>query len=151
MKDRKQIKIHLESVNEVKFMLNLADDLLEKIGDGPNIGFGHIISSVSMDQGLISFIFGVQYAITNIPVLESRYEFVFKVDPIQEAVKIENNSIEIKALMPHFINVAIGTMRGIIVVKTAGTPLAKYPLPLFDPMIVMKDICANMQGHKEKQ
>ena len=34
--------------------------------------------------------------------------------------------------MPHFLSVAAGTMRGILVVKTAGTNLSKYPLPMID-------------------
>lgn len=34
--------------------------------------------------------------------------------------------------MPHLLNVAVGTMRGILVVKTAGTNFSKYPLPMID-------------------
>lgn len=46
----------------------------------------------------------------------------------------DNDGITITYIMPHLISVAIGTMRGILVVKTAGTNLSKYPLPIIDPM-----------------
>lgn len=51
--------------------------------------------------------------------------------------------------MPHFINVAIGTMRGIIVDKTAGTSLAKYPLPMLDAQAVLHSMMANMQKREQ--
>lgn len=52
--------------------------------------------------------------------------------------------------MPHFINVAIGTMRGIIVAKTAGTSLAKYPLPMLDAQAVLHSMMANMQKREQQ-
>lgn len=44
----------------------------------------------------------------------------------------DNRSITVNHLMPHFLSVAVGTMRGILVAKTAGTNLAKFPLPMID-------------------
>lgn len=139
-----QVQIHLESVNEVKFMLNLAEGLLEQAGsNGPNIGFAHAVSA-NIEKSIIILLFGVQYAVEDTPILECRYEFIFKINPIKDVVKIGKNKIEIKGLMPHFISVAIGTMRGIIVAKTAGTPLAQYPLPMLDPQSVLDNMMANM-------
>lgn len=139
-----QIQLHLESVSEVKFMLNLDEGLLERAkANGPDIGFAHAVS-VNIEKNTIGLLFGVQYAIEGTPILESRYEFVFAVNPIRDVVKIDKNKMEIKELMPHFISVAIGTMRGIIVAKTAGTPLAQYPLPMLDPQSVLDNMMANM-------
>ena len=44
----------------------------------------------------------------------------------------DKDGITVTYIMPLLINVAIGTMRGILVVKTAGTNLSKYPLPIID-------------------
>ena len=101
---------------------------------------------------MITLIFGVQYAVEKTPLLECRYAFTFNVNPIDAVVKIEKDKkdkIEIKELMPHFINVAIGTMRGIIVAKTAGTSLAKYPLPMLDAQAVLHSMMANMQKREQ--
>lgn len=144
MKQESQIQVRLVSVSEVKFMLNLDETLLTKAQpNGPNIGFAYAVSA-NMEQNTITLHFGVQYAADGTPMLESRYEFTFEVNRIKDVVKIGKDKIEIKELMPHFISVAIGTMRGIIVAKTAGTPLAQYPLPMLDPQSVLNDMTANM-------
>lgn len=145
MKQENQIQVRLISVSEVRFSINLDEALLAKSQpDGPNIGFAHVVSA-NKEDSTITLIFGVQYAIDNTPLLESRYAFTFNVNHIEDVVKIEKDKIEIKELMPHFVSVAIGTMRGIIVAKTAGTSLAKYPLPMLDAQSVLENMVANMQ------
>ena len=149
MSQDNKIQVRLVSVSEVKFMLNLDEALLAKSEpNGPNIGFAHAIS-VNKEESMITLIFGVQYAVEKTPLLECRYAFTFNVNPIDAVVKIEKDKIEIKELMPHFINVAIGTMRGIIVAKTAGTSLAKYPLPMLDAQAVLHSMMANMQKREQ--
>ena len=149
MKQENQIQVRLISVSEVKFMLNLDEALLAKSQpDGPNIGFAHVVSA-NKENSTITLIFGVQYYIDIPTLLESRYPFRFNFRHIDDVVKIENNKIEIKGLMPHFVSVAIGTMRGIIVAKTAGTPLAKYPLPMLDAQSVLENMVANMQTEQK--
>lgn len=148
MEQKGQIHVHLVSVSEVKFMLNLDESLLAKFQpNGPNIGFAHTIS-VNKEDSTITLIFGVQYAVDETPLLECRYAFTFNVKPMDDVVKIEKDKMKIKILMPHFISVAIGTMRGIIVVKTAGTFLAKYPLPMLDAQSVLSKI-ANRQKEQK--
>ncbi len=149
MKQESQIQVRLVSVSEVKFMLNLDEILLAKSQpNGPNIGFAHAVS-INKEDSTITLIFGVQYAVDETPLLESRYAFTFNVSNIGDIVKIEKDKIEIKELMPHFVSVAIGTMRGIIVAKTAGTSLAKYPLPMLDAKSVLENMVANMQKEQK--
>ena len=141
MRQDNKIQVRLVSVSEVKFMLNLDEALLAKSEpNGPNIGFAHAIS-VNKEESMITLIFGVQYAVEKTPLLECRYAFTFNVNPIDAVVKIEKDKIE--------INVAIGTMRGIIVAKTAGTSLAKYPLPMLDAQAVLHSMMANMQKREQ--
>ena len=93
MKQENQIQVRLISVSEVKFMLNLDEALLAKSQpDGPNIGFAHVVSA-NKENSTITLIFGVQYAVDNTPLLESRYAFTFTVSHIDDVVKIENNKI----------------------------------------------------------
>ena len=45
----------------------------------------------------------------------------------------EVQSFEDKAnIVPVLLNISISTLRGIIVTRTAGTPLASFPLPVVD-------------------
>ena len=63
----------------------------------------------------------------------SRYKFVFEVKNLSQFIVFKDNQvIKVNHIMPHFLNVAVGTMRGILVVKTAGTNFSKYPLPMID-------------------
>ena len=131
-------KTRIKSISEVQFMLNIDDTLLAKTL--PSVGFAYSVSP-DMEAKTISLLFGVQYSIEDIPILECRYEFVFEVPYIEYVVDMDNGqAVGINGLMPDFISVAIGTMRGIIVVKTAGTPLSKYPLPMLDPVRVLESI-----------
>ena len=122
----------LDSINEVKFIM-LPDKIsnetdFEKI----QLGFSNqIIPDIEND--VIAILFGVQYAYKNEIVLESVYRFTFSVVDLKKYITLNDNIITIAYLMPHFLSVAVGTMRGILVVKTAGTKLSKSPLPIIDP------------------
>ena len=65
-------------------------------------------------------------------MLDCIYKFSFEVIDLSRYVIIDGDNITINHLMPHFLNVIIGTMRGILVVRTAGTLFSKYPLPILD-------------------
>ena len=66
-------------------------------------------------------------------VLECLYKFEFEVKNLRQFIVYnEDQSITVNHIMPHFLSVAIGTMRGILVVKTAGTNCSKYPLPMIN-------------------
>lgn len=140
----KPIQVRLISVSESQFMLNVDEQLLDKAEKqgGPKIGFGHSVH-VDMAKSLITLYFIVAYRVETTTILESKCVFVFKISNIEDVVKAEKEKFQIKVLMPHFINVAIGTMRGIVAVKTAGTPLAKYPIPLLDANKVLNSMVAN--------
>ena len=126
------IQMKLLSVGEVRFMMSpeiVTDDTKP---EAIQIGFSNRIEP-NLPDGQISIVFGIRYVIDQDIILESIYRFTFAVIDINRYVTInENGSVKITHLMPHFLNVAIGTMRGILVVKTAGTQLSKYPLPLID-------------------
>ena len=99
-----------------------------------------------MEDNRISLIFGTKYELDGEVVLESIYRFEFEVLNLAQFITVhENNSITITHIMPHFISVAIGTMRGILVVKTAGTNFSKFPLSMIDP----NQLNANLSGHPE--
>ena len=124
--------MRLSSVSEVSFSM-----LPERITEDANpediqLGFASRIHP-DVENNTFELVFGVQYVLNGEVVLECNYRFIFDVkDLVQFIVFTENQGVTVNHLMPHFLSVAVGTMRGILVVKTAGTNFSKYPLPMID-------------------
>ena len=110
---------------------------LDKLGDKPNpdsiqIGFSSNVD-VDVKNNRFVLIFGIRYVVAEDVILECIYRFVFDVVDLAEYISYdEDKTMSIQHLMPHFLNVAVGKMRGILVVKTAGTVLSTLPLPMID-------------------
>ncbi len=126
------IQMRLASVSEVSFMMSPG-----KVEDNVNpadmrLGFSSRIRP-DVNTGCFTLNFGVRYELSGAVVLECVYSFVFEVKDLKEFVTFnDDRSITVNHLMPHFLSVAVGTMRGILVVKTAGTSLSNFPLPMID-------------------
>ena len=132
MADENNIQMKLLSVDEVRFMMT-SDAIKENTDpDSIQIGFSNGVEP-NIENDKFFMIFGIRYVINDSVILESVYRFSFAVVNLAQFITInEDKSITITHLMPHFLSVAVGTMRGILVVKTAGTAFARYPLPIID-------------------
>lgn len=130
--DNINIQMRLVSVGEVSFMMSpgkVGDDVSP---DSMKIGFSTQIQP-DVQNDIFVLLFGTRYELNGEVVLESIYKFVFEVKNLAQFVVFNNNqSITVNHIMPHFLSVAVGTMRGILVVKTAGTNFSNYPLPMID-------------------
>ena len=130
--DNVNIQMRLASVSEVSFMMSPG-----KIGDNVNpeaiqIGFSTQIHP-DIENNIFCLVFGTRYELEGDVVLDSLYKFEFEVKNLSQFIVFnDNQSITVNHIMPHFLSVAVGTMRGILVVKTAGTNFSKYPLPMID-------------------
>ena len=126
------IQMRLASVSEVSLMKKK-----RKIGDNVNpeaiqIGFSTQIHP-DIENNIFNLVFGTRYELEGDVVLDSLYKFEFEVKNLSQFIVFnDNQSITVNHIMPHFLSVAVGTMRGILVVKTAGTNFSKYPLPMID-------------------
>lgn len=131
-KDNINIQMRLVSVGEVSFMMapgKVGDDVSP---DSMKIGFSTQIQP-DVQNDIFVLLFGTRYELNREVVLESIYKFVFEVKNLAQFVVFnDNQSITVNHIMPHFLSVAVGTMRGILVVKTAGTNFSNYPLPMID-------------------
>ena len=130
--DNINIQMRLVSVGEVSFMMSpgkVGDDVSP---DSMKIGFSTQIQP-DVQNDIFVLLFGTRYELNGEVVLESIYKFVFEVKNLAQFVGFnDNQSITVNHIMPHFLSVAVGTMRGILVVKTAGTNFSNYPLPMID-------------------
>ena len=140
--EEQNIELKLNAVTEVQFMMkpDKLDD--SDLSDKLRVGFSNRIVPFTEDDQ-ISIEFGVGYLLKDEIILESRYRFSFSVKNLSSYVtKNQDGSITITQIMPHLLSVASGTMRGIIVVKAAGTNFAKYPLPIID----IEELCRNLSS-----
>ena len=143
MEEESRIQMRLLSVDEVSFMMT--SDAIDENVD-PNtiqVGFSNGVEP-DVANNKFSLVFGVRYVVNGIVLLESVYRFNFAVVALKQYITFnDDQSITITQLMPHFLSVAVGTMRGILVVKTAGTSLAKYPLPIIDINKLNEDLASS--------
>jgi len=138
------IQMRLTSVSEVSFMMSPGKISDETNPENIQMGFSSQIQP-DLNNNRFTMNFGVRYELTGEVVLESVYCFVFEVKDLTQFVVFNNDqSITVNHIMPHFLSVAVGTMRGILVVKTAGTNFSKYPLPMID----VNTLNANLSGQK---
>ena len=126
------IQMRLVSVSEVSFMMSPGKVGNDVSSDSMKIGFSTQIQP-DVQNDIFDLLFGTRYELNGEVVLESIYKFVFEVKNLAQFVVFnDNQSITVNHIMPHFLSVAVGTMRGILVVKTAGTNFSNYPLPMID-------------------
>ena len=140
--DNINIQMRLTSVNEVSFMMSpgkVGDDV---VPEAMQMGFSSQVQP-DVDNDRIGLVFGCRYELGGEVVLECVYRFLFEVKELRQFITFnDDQSITITHIMPHFLSVAVGTMRGILVVKTAGTNFTKYPLPMID----VNQLNANLSG-----
>ncbi len=118
-------------MNEMGFTLNsgFLDDAKEQ---DIQLGFSSSIEP-DVENDKMVLIFGVRYTLNENTLLESIYKFVFSIVDLEQFIQFnDDNLITVDQIMPHLLSVAVGTTRGILVVKTAGTKLSQFPLPMID-------------------
>lgn len=130
---KEKIQVGLRSVKELSFKYNP-----EKLGKDfdPNLlrlGFDNSLEALEGDKDWITIDFGVKYFYKDEEVLECIYGFNFVVGNLTKYVKMNpDKSVKIDEIMPRLLTIALGTLRGIIIAKTSGTPLYECPLPVID-------------------
>lgn len=143
MKEKNEnIQMRLASVHEVSFMMSPARIGEEVNLDSLQVGFSSQVEP-DVENDRFVLILSTRYELEGNGlesdesegeiVLESVCRFVFEVRNLRRLVTFnEDGSVTINDIMPLLLSVAVGTMRGILVVKTAGTRLAERPLPMID-------------------
>ena len=118
------LQMRLVSVDEIMFMMSSAGIGNAFRSEDIQIGFSNKVDYAE-ETDEITLDFGVKYAVHSEDVLECVCRFKFSVVDLKRFIQVnaKDNSVTITP---------VGTMRGILIAKTAGTPLAKYPLPMLD-------------------
>lgn len=68
-------------------------------------------------------------------------ECIFKILEFDEVVKLKEKGINIDdKLLVNFLSIAIGALRGMLALKTVGSLLNKFPLPMIDVQILLNNL-----------
>ncbi len=139
-KNDHNIQMRLISVSENSYKTDFSIIPNEIMPEELEVGFcNHIIPPTDGEDTII-LDFGVRYCYLKEVCLDCNYKFTFEVIDLSKYIETDQETIKISNIMPHLISVAIGTMRGILVIKTSGTKLSNYPIPMLDPNDLLKNL-----------
>lgn len=137
--------MRLSSISEVSFMMSPGKIAKDTPPESIQLGFS-CQTQADVTNDAISLVLGTKYELGGEVILECVYRFEFEVKSLSQFVAVNaDGNITVSHIMPHLLNVAVGTMRGILVVKTAGTNFSKFPLPMIDS-IQLSEILSNHQN-----
>jgi len=145
-KEKAIINFGIESIREVSYK---CDDL----GDVPDnklieknliTGIGFRFNS-NFDKKTLGIVLSVKYLLkkddAEKELCSYEIESVFKIKELEKAIKIEGEKVQVEdGLLLNLLSVTIGALRGMLALKTQGTILNKYPLPLVDVSSMIKHI-----------
>lgn len=142
-----KIEFRLISISEVRSMIATADKFSAiSSGSEVQITFGNQVYPEVKDNR-ISLVFSTKYVFKDSVLLDVAYRFTFGVKNLDKFVILNfDGTATINTIMPILLNVALGAMRGIVAVKSAGTVLEKYPVPVIDEKALMQAL-----GKKKEQ
>lgn len=135
-----RMEVALIGSNEIKFMLNTPSEEI----DANILRFGLMNNVIpNLINKTLTVDFGVQYSYKDEPILECRYAFQYNYNDPDNAGIITTTEDGLRInddLMKIVLNVAVGAIRGIMIARTAGTSLTKFPLPLLDLQTLMDTV-----------
>lgn len=133
------IQIRLLCVEEKKFKSDLDEDLADSINDDNlkiNIGYSLL---PNRENNSIVVEIAAKYLFAEHELLFLIASLTFEFPEFDEIFDLKDGKILEKiTVIPTLINVAIGTLRGMVASKTNGTFLKNFPLPLIDPNSLLK-------------
>jgi len=141
-----QVQIGLLKIEQTCFFLNTSPltHTQDFNSDNLQIEFEFKIDTdISNDLFCIEIIARYIYKTNNeqVKVLEMGSNNQFKVFDLINLIDIlPNDKITDKAgFLPTLISISISSLRGMLVIKTLGTVLADYPIPIVDPVSLIQN------------
>lgn len=145
-----EIQLRLLKVQETGYLINSGVlDTISKI-DASKIAieFGVRLDFKQEREQLVLHL-SIKYAYPIENKMKSIVELTtanhFEIKGLKDIIEVKDNKFkDSKGILPTLLGVAIGTIRGILVVKTSGTILTDFPLPIMNPT----ELCLNIKKTK---
>jgi len=131
----KEVNIRLKKIQDHKFYYNLEFECdSEKLDEEKfpcDVEIKYHISH-DLEEDLFNINLLICYKKDKTLILEAENRFVFCIKNLKDFINVRNDTtISLNVdFLPTLINVAIGTMRGIIYSRTGSSSLSDFPLPL---------------------
>ena len=143
METKNNIKYRIDSITQEEFSLNIEGVDLSKMNDN-TLKFQYKMETLlKMNENIILVKPSARLLYDDSPVLTASVIVSYSVQTLEDAFSIDrdNQQINIKAdILPSFVGASYSTLRGIVYAKTAGTPLAQYPIPMIEiPTLMNKN------------
>jgi hypothetical protein len=142
----KNVNVKIERIKEISFQCKEISTEIEKKISGKNLEFKAgvrlIPNKVEKEFGCAILIVYSYLANNDSEELCSyEIECVFKIEEYEKVIKINEGDISISdGLLSTFINITVGAIRGMMALKTTGTILNKYPLPILNSLEILKQL-----------
>ncbi len=140
----KKISIRLLKVLENSFYIDLTPlKTLDEINPESikyELGFK---LDINEENNRFDLFLNIQYVYQdkNTKILEVETINSFEIEDIKNQIERNGDQLTDKSgFLPTIMGVGLGTIRGVIVAKTAGTILVDYPLPIINPTDILNNI-----------
>jgi len=145
-KEIKNFNVKIARIKEIFFQCNELDDkIINQLNEKLiSVGLGLRINPNSLTEELgialkINYVFHKDALKVELCAYE--VECFFQIIEFKQVVKIQKDRINIDdGLLANLLSITIGTVRGMLSLKTSGTALNKYPLPLLNAVEILKQL-----------
>ncbi len=136
------INFRLVSVREVEGATAINRRAMRRMGRTPVNVDMNVRVVPDMDHSLVSLVVTCSYVavlgLIRTRVLSCSIVATFEIDELQSHVCMQGEDVVVGGkLMMTMLGIAVGALRGVVAVRTAGTPLRFRPLPVIDLTALM--------------
>lgn len=142
--ETKKISIRLLKILENSFYIDLSPlrTLDEIKPDSIKFELGFKLD-INEDNDYLDLFLNIQYLFQdkNTKILEAETINSFEIEDLKNQIERKGEQFTDKSgFLPTILGVGLGTIRGVIVAKTAGTILVDYPLPIINPTDILNNL-----------
>lgn len=136
--NRSEVHFRLVSISELKFLSTLSD--IEVDNSSLDIGLG-FDTFADVEKKSITIFAGVLVRQKeSVTLLESWYAFEFPIKEFDKVIALVGDVIQCKVdVMPVLIEKSFDTFRGILYLKTLGTKIEPFILPMVDAKTLISE------------
>lgn len=140
--NKANVAITLAKIQEVSYQLNTDYDYTSLTGQ--NISFGiKYETKVDKEKEIVRIITTAIYQSSESKETLVEYAIMieFNVKGISELISNNTNGVEVinRDFMLNLLNISIGTLRGAFFLKTKGSALEQFPIPLIPSTILIDE------------
>lgn len=144
MSNNKQINFQLAKIREVAFSYDetpIENIEIKELGGKLKIGINYAVG-IDEEQKHLKLKTKVIYRIKGDKnsILNYTSEVYYKITNLTSVIGIKNDTIDIDdEFLAILLNISIGTIRGMIAVKTMGKVINEFPLPILNPKKIIEE------------